>query len=181
MIKEYINELKAGNQEKLNDLEKQMKELLNDLDRATQWMESLQAEKNVDKNIFSPRAMDVELESKMEGAKNNIRNIKQNIEYVRSFIEESIAKEKEYDKLLDELKDMNNLPDSKEKLLPEKISTGEMPFGKRQISDRFLSDIYKKTELCLDLLYNDRSRCKNELKTMKVMIKNTMESLHESM
>ena len=179
MIKEYLNELKAGNQEKLNNLEKQMKELLSDLDGATKWMESLQAEKNVDKNIFSPRTMDTDLENKVDEAKNNIQKIKQEIDYVKSFIEEAIAKREEYDKLLKELESQNSSVPKGENHSEEAPMSGEEN-KKQQISERFLSDIYKKTELCLDLLYSDRSRCKNELKNMKAVIKNAMESLDKS-
>ena len=179
MIKEYLNELKAGNQKKLNNLEKQMKELLSDLDCATQWMESLQAEKNVDKNIFSPRIMDMNLESKVDEAKNNIQKIKQEIDYVKSFIEEAIAKREEYDKLLKELESQNSSVPKEENHSEEALMSGEES-KTQQISERFLSEIYKKTELCLDLLYSDRSRCKNELKNMKSVIKNAMESLDKS-
>lgn len=273
MIKEYIMELKTENREKLNGLEKQMKDLLNDLDGAKEWMETLQTEKNVDTNIFSPRVMDTELEGKLEEAKNNIQKINRDIDYVKSFIEEGVAKNKEYEKLLEELEQTENTssekqdsgvreqdseiqrhdlkekkPDSgireqdseiqrydlKEKKQDSEIWTQDSEVqeqnlgvqgqsskkqsqsseehlegqkrdsenqeqssevqkhdlenqeqdsktpGSSSISAKFLAELYKKTELCLDLLYNDRSRCKSELKNMKTMIKNAADSLHET-
>ncbi len=269
MIKEYIMELRTENKEKLNGLEKQMKDLLNDLDTAKEWLETLQTEKNVDTNIFSPRVMDTELEGKLEEAKNNIQKINRDIDYVKSFIEEGVAKNKEYEKLLEELeqtentssekqdsgireqdseiqrydqkeqkqdseiwkqdsevqeqnlgvqeqspKKQNQNSDKQEKSLEEQKqdsenqkqgSENQKPDSENQerssevqkhdlenqeqdsetpgnspISAKFLAELYKKTELCLDLLYNDRSRCKSELKNMKTMIKNAADSLHET-
>ena len=242
MIKEYIMELKTENREKLNGLEKQMKDLLNDLDGAKEWMETLQTEKNVDTNIFSPRVIDTELEGKVEEAKNNIQKINQDIDYVKSFIEEGVAKDKEYEKLLEELEQTDgsdsergkqdseiqrhdpkgqkhdseiqgqNLgvqgqssekqnqgsekqkksleeqkPDSEnqeqgsevQKHDFEKQEQNSVIPGISRIPAKFLAELYKKTELCLDLLYNDRSRCKSELKNMKTMIKNVADSLHD--
>ena len=172
MIKEYINELLVENKEKLDALEKQMKALLTELDGATKWMETLQAEMNVDKNIFSPRMMDAELEEKLEDAKSNIQKIKQDIDYVKSFMEENAAKEKEYGKLLEELEQMGE-SDSKQE--PEK---GEKT---QQISEKFLADLYRKTEFCLASLYSDRNKCKSELKTMKAMIKDMMEKTSKTL
>ena len=239
MIKEYIMELKTENKEKLNGLEKQMKDLLNDLDTAKEWLETLQTEKNVDTNIFSPRVMDTELEGKLGEAKNNIQKINQDIDYVKSFIEEGVAKDKEYEKLLEELEQTDgsdsergkqdserqrhdpkgqkhdseiqgqNLgvqgqSSEKQNQSSEEHLEGQKPDSEKQeqdsevqkhdfekqeqnsvtpgisrISAKFLAELYKKTELCLDLLYNDRSRCKSELKNMKTMIKNAADSLHE--
>ena len=183
MIKEYINELLLENDEKLNNLEQQLKSLMNDQDCAEKWLETLQSESNLDKNIFSPRAMDTDLKKKTEDARENINKTKQDIEYVKSFIETHLVKKQEYEKLLAELDEMNSDKDQKQ----EEKNNGEIQNnddlkedkGSIQISN-FLSDLYKKTDLCLNLLYNDRVKCKNELKNMKSMIKHITDSLQEN-
>ena len=160
MVEEYINCLINENNEKLESLEKQLKELMNDLDCAKKWLDELHAEANVDKNIFSPRVMDADLKKKTEDAQNNIEKIQQDIEYVRSFIEENVKKKLELEKLLEEIEHME-------------LDTNVDSFSK------LLSDLYQKTERCLDCLYNDRAKCKNELKNMKSMIQNTLNLLSE--
>ena len=81
---------------------------------------------------------------------------------MRVLIEEQLKKKEEYEKLLEELGDNG------------KDDTNSVPI------DGFLEDIYKKTELCLALLYSDRTKCKNELKNLKTMIKNMAEKLKEN-
>ncbi len=160
MVKEYINHLISENNEKLESHEKQLKGLMNDLDCAKTWLDELHAETNIDKNIFSPRAMDANLGKKTEDAQNNIEKIQQDIEYERSFIEESVKKKLEFEKLLEEIEHME-------------LDTNVDSFSK------LLSDLYQKIELCLDCLYNDRTKCKNELKNMKSMIQNMLNLLSE--
>ena len=160
MVKEYINRLIFENNEKLDDLEKQLKKLLNDLDCAREWLDELHVETSIEKNIFSPRAMDANLEKKTEDAQNNIEKIQQDIEYVRSFIEENVKKKVEYEKLLEEIEHME-------------VDSNTDSFSK------LLSDLLAKTELCLNYLYSDRVKCKNELKNMKSMIQNMTDLLSE--
>ena len=168
MIKEYINELLDDNNEKLNKLEQQLKSLMTDLESATEWLDTLNAEKNVDKNIFSPRSIDPDLKSKTEDAQNNINKIKQDIEYVRSFIETHLRKKEEYEKLLTEIDEMSQVEENN-------ITQTNNKDESEKILKEFLSDLYRKTELCLALLYSDQKRCKNELKNMKLMIRNMAE------
>lgn len=162
MVKEYINELLSENKEKLEKLDKRMKELLNDLDCAKKWLDTMYSETNTDKNIFSPRAIDTELDKKTKDAQDNIEKIRQEIDYTRSFIEENVKKKLEYEKLLEEVEHM------------------ELNKGMNDFTN-FLSDLYKKTELCLSCLYDDRTKCKNELKNMKSMIQNSLDLFSEQM
>lgn len=158
MVKEYINQLIIENNKKLEDLEKQLKKMMNDQDCAREWLDELHTEANIDKNIFSPRAMDADLERKTDDAQSNIEKIQQDIEHVRSFIEENVKKKLEYEKLLEEIDHM------------------EMESNTDSFS-KLLSDLFKKTELCLNYLYSDRVKCKNELKNMRSMIQNMEELL----
>lgn len=255
MVKEYINELLLENNEELLRQEKQMKELLDSLDSARHWLEILQAEKNADRNIFSPRAMDTDIREKIEEAQNNIKKIDQDIEYVRSFIETHIKKREEYERLLQELDTFsdNSVPQNAEKKdpvndtlqneeqKPEQDSAGQdsqqnpgqdpdhnqkqgskwnpdqnfkqdseygseknpeevskqdpeksdeeqktgvqndqnLQNGQKtlELTIDFLSEIYRKTEICLALLNGDKNKCRNELKSLKNMIRNAVDDL----
>ena len=192
MLKEYINELVGENDEKLKDLEHQMRHHLDELDCAKEWLETLQEQKNIDKNIFSPRTIDTNLKEKTEEARNNIRKIELDIEHVRAFIEEQLKKKEEYEKLLDELENFSdNVPSEEapaEENRSEMIASSEEDVtddrSKEILSrllDQFLPDIFRKTELCLALLSSDRVKCKNELKSMKTMIKNMADELKDNL
>lgn len=171
MLKEYINRLLEENNKKLNELEAQMKNLLNDLDCAKEWLDSLHAETNVDKNIFSPRVMDTDLDKKTENAQKDIEKTRQDIEYVRFFIEENVKKKLEYEKLLEEIEHMESEVESR--------TQEESYRNRKDILASFLAELYRKTELCLSLIYNDRTKCKSELKSMKNMIRDMADSLSE--
>ncbi len=171
MIKEYIEELLNDNNEQLHKLEQQMKNLMIELDSAKGWLDSLNAESNVDTNIFSPRSMDSDLKRKTEEAQNNVYKIKQDIEYVSSFMETHIKKKEEYEKLLVELEEMAHSTEKETK------ETENRDLNEMQLTRTFLSDLYRKTELCLALLSSDRNRCKNELKNMKAMIRSMSEKI----
>ena len=168
MIREYINELILENDENLKDLERQLNGLIEDQNCAQKWLETLQSEENVDKNIFSPRAADADLDKKIEEARKSIEKAKQDIEYVKSFMETHLKKRQEFKTLLTELDEMNSQINSRN-TQEEYNKTGY----------DFLSDLYKKTDVCLDSLYNDRVRCKNELKSMKTMVKDAMNSFEK--
>ena len=92
MIKEYINKLSDENRQDLEKLEKQMKDLLQELSCAEEWSESLQIQNNSQRNIFSPRNVDTEIESKIEKTQLSIQKIRKEIEYVRDLIETHIKK-----------------------------------------------------------------------------------------
>ena len=172
MIREYINDLITENTEKLNTLEQRLNGLLNDLDSAQKWMETLQTEANVDKNIFSPRAMEVDLKGKMEETQNSIDKINQEIEYVKTFMETHLRKKQEYEKLMAEL-------DEKDGNVQSECDEGEKGIADLLKTQKCLTHLYEKTELCLKLLYSDRLKCKNELKDMKAMIQNLADSLQK--
>lgn len=105
MIKEYINKLSDENRQDLEKLEKQMKDLLQELSCAEEWSESLQIQNNSQRNIFSPRNVDTEIESKIEKTQLSIQKIRKEIEYVRDLIETHIKKKEEYEQLLSEIED----------------------------------------------------------------------------
>lgn len=182
MIREYISELLLENDKKLNNLEQQLKNLMSDQDIAEKWLEALQSEANVDTNIFSPRVADAELKKKTEDAKEKINKAKQEIEYIKSFIETHLVKKQEYEKLLAEFNEISADKDQgrdKESNRELQVKDHLQESGKTiRISD-FLSDLYRRTDFCLDILYNDRVKCKNELKSMKSAIRNFADSMKE--
>ena len=79
MLKEYIDQLNDENNLELDKLEKQMKSLMEELSEASQWLEKLQIEKNVQTNIFSPRSMSEENDVKINQASDKVKSIKQHI------------------------------------------------------------------------------------------------------
>lgn len=179
MIREYINELVLENEEKLKKLEQQLKELMLDLDCSKKWLENLQSEADLDTNIFSPRVMDPDLKNKTENVKNDINKTNQEIEYVRSFIETHLAKKQEYERMLIELNEISENvfgDQNRERSEQEKEETSTQ--RKTGQMTGFLADLYKRTDQCLSLLYDDRTKCKNELKTMKSTIRNMAESMN---
>ena len=173
MIREYINGLMNENDEKLNNLDHQLKEQTEKLNCAQEWLESLQAEANADKNIFSPRSDNNDLKGKIVDVQKHIDKVKQEIDYIKSFMETYFAKKREYDGLLKELDGICETKTSTE--LEEE--SDEMLQERRP--DNIYKELFEKTELCLDLLYSDRTRCKKELKTMKSMIQNMVDSINE--
>lgn len=184
MIREYIDELVIENNEKLKSLEQQLKDLMDELNSNEKWLETLQSEEDVDKNLFSPRVLDNDLKEKIEKVQLGINKTKQNIEYVKSFIETHLVKKQEYDKLLAELDEMYGYVQEKqnreiiENEQKEEHFVSEEEKSKQETLE-FLMNLYKKTEFCLDFLYNDRIKCKSELKNMKTMIQKMIEVLRE--
>lgn len=145
MIKEYINTLVDENNKSLEKLEQEMKELIEDLESNQKWLEKLQREKNLDTNIFSPRSMDVDIREKIEKAQAAVEKVNHSIDHIRILIEEHVKKKLEYEKLLTE--------------------ADESPFLD------LLSDLYKRTEICLATINSDQNKCRNELKNIKHIIK----------
>ena len=184
MIREYIDELVIENNEKLKSLEQQLRDLMDELNSNEKWLETLQSEEDVDKNLFSPRALDNDLKEKIGKVQLGINKTKQDIEYVKSFIETHLVKKQEYDKLLAELDEMYGYVQEKQnrevienEQKEEHFVSGEEK--SKQETLEFLMNLYKKTEFCLDSLYNDRIKCKSELKNMKTMIQKMIEMLKE--
>ncbi len=174
MIREYINGLINENNEKLNSLDHQLKEQTEKLNCAQEWLESLQAESNTDKNIFSPRADNNDLEEKIIDVQKHIDKTKQEINYIKSFMETYLAKKEEYDGLLEELDGMCETETRKDH--GEEIRE---TLKEKRTNNNIFIELYNKTELCLDLLYSDRTRCKKELKNMKFVIQNMIDSIDE--
>lgn len=109
MIKEYILKLINENSEDLEKLEKQMKDMLGELSCAEEWSETLQIESNSQKNIFSPRNADPEINTKIEKATNSVQKIKKEIEYIRDLIETHLKKREEYAKMLSEIENSEKI------------------------------------------------------------------------
>lgn len=190
MIKEYINELINENNDELLRYERQMSTLFEDLESSKKFLEVLQKEKDADKNIFSPRTIDMNIRNKIDEVKRNIDKTQQDIEYTRSFIETHSKKKDEYEKLLLELNkldldqtsvpqqtDTENQADQAETEKPEVTKEEQLELLKKEeyessrVSAEFLSDLYRSTELCLALLNGDRNKCRKELINLKTLIK----------
>ncbi len=103
MLKEYIQGLQDENDKKISDLQREMQELTEDLTCSEHMMEELQREKRLDTNIFSPRAQNLKLDEHIAEKKEEIRQIKQKMEYVTKMIEENLHTREEYQKLEDEI------------------------------------------------------------------------------
>ncbi|MCD7882995.1 MAG: hypothetical protein LUI87_04700 [Lachnospiraceae bacterium] len=103
MIKEFIVKMRDDNEQKINSLESEMSELVRDLSCAEQLLEKMLREKKSDTYIFSPRAMDFQIDEKIRTKQSEIRELKQKIEYVRHMMEERLKNREEYNKLLTEL------------------------------------------------------------------------------
>ena len=180
MIREYINELVLENDIQLKNLEQQLKQLMDDQESLRVLLETMESEANTDKSIFSPRAIDTRQKDRMDEIKRNIDKTKQDIEYVKSFMETHLRTKLEYDKLLAEVDEMCKNASEKYKESNENRNANEGALsetGKTAQISMFLANLYKKTELCLDLLYSDRIKCKAELKNMKTMVRNMEEAL----
>lgn len=103
MLKEYIQNLQSENDRKIGSLEKEMHGLVNDLSCAEKMMEELECEKKLDTNIFSPRAMNQKIDDNIAKKQEEIRQLKQRMEYVTQMIEDGLKNREEYRKLEEEL------------------------------------------------------------------------------
>lgn len=201
MIKEYINKLSDENKQDLNKLEKQMKDLLQELSSAEKWSETLLLQNNSQRNIFSPRNMDTEIESKIEKNQISIQKTRQEIEYVRDLIETHVKKNEEYEKMLSEidnsgdgvkiiseskienitynaveksLRDDKEICDTESSKKKDTYSEQDLP---KEYVLNLLSEINSKTEKCLALLNRDKNRCKKELLEIKAKLKKCAEEI----
>lgn len=107
MVKEYIENLILDTNEELERLQTQMKELLEELQSSQENQERLQREKNRDTNIFSPRSIQLGTDEKLAKAKEEVKKIDQEVEYIREKIESSAKKKEEYMNLLAEIEGKN--------------------------------------------------------------------------
>ena len=160
MLKEYIDQLNDENNLALDKLEKQMNSLMGELSEASQWLEKLQTEKNVQTNIFSPRSISEENDVKINQASDKVKSIKHHIESVRDLIETHIRKKYEYEQLKLELSNYTENSDINSKTDSDAINLKQL-----------LSELYRKTEVCLAFLNKDKNKCRNELNDMKRMLK----------
>ncbi|MCD7715304.1 MAG: hypothetical protein LUI39_02485 [Lachnospiraceae bacterium] len=103
MLKEYIENLQDENDRKISGFEQEMQELVTDLSCAEHMMEELQREKRLDTTIFSPRAIKKNIDENLNEKQEEIRQLKQRMEYVSQLIEDSLKKREEYQILKDEL------------------------------------------------------------------------------
>ena len=170
MIKEYINKLSDENRQDLEKLEKQMKDLLQELSCAEEWSESLQIQNNSQRNIFSPRNVDTEIESKIEKTQLSIQKIRKEIEYVRDLIETHIKKKEEYEQLLSEIEDSekNGQYILKEKSESSVGQSAEESIGKSENIDEFeKTDKFENTgkfEHTGELKNTDKSKDNEQIK-----------------
>lgn len=169
MLKEYLEELKSSNQTEMKKLEKKLNQLVQDLECGQEWVEKLQKDQNMDASIFSPRSQNQEKQKNLETARKNVEEIKQKIEYTREKIEELVKKQNEYDNLLMEAENNNQIP-AKE----QEADTAEIPLSS------FLAALHKKTDICLALLNGDKNKCRNELRAMKRQIKEYAEQIEKN-
>lgn len=102
MLKEYINNIKNENDNKLASLEREMQELVNDLNCTEKVLERLQREKKLDTNIFSPRTIDMQSNEKIDNTQSKINEIQRKIEYVSLMIEEAMKQKTELNQLAEE-------------------------------------------------------------------------------
>lgn len=167
------------NQEELQKLEVEMKNLLEELECNQEYVLHLRKEKDIDRNIFSPRSYDADSDRKIEQAENKVEQIKNEVEYIRERIETFLKKKKEYEKILGEIKaesetgaSLKQLPLINEKDPYIATSTKIKESDKQEVLKN-LKELYKKTEIALALLNSDRNKCKNELKGIMKLIKET--------
>lgn len=202
MVNEYIERLMLEEQEEIEKLQIQMKKSLNDLQSSQEWLESLQREKNVEFNIFSPRKFDFEADAKIEQAKAAVREYDQNVEYIRGQIESHTKRNQEYLKLQEENElEKINIPveavcseEEKTAAKTAEISSdnqqqiSEMIFAEESQQNSisksevisFLKNIYKKTEVSLALLNGDKNKCKNEMKRILHEVKEYVSELEKN-
>ncbi|MCD7762815.1 MAG: hypothetical protein LUI14_06375 [Lachnospiraceae bacterium] len=115
MLKDYIQNLLSENDRKLDGLEREMQELVNDLSCAEHEVEELQQEKKLDTNIFSPRAMNQHLDEHLEEKQDEIRQLKQRMEYVTQMLEEAMKNRDEFQRLAKEVNEEENEEKNEEK------------------------------------------------------------------
>lgn len=108
MLKEYIQNIQSENDRKIGSLEKEMNDLVSDLACAEKMMEELEREKKLDTNIFSPRAMNQKIDDNIVKKQEEIRQLKQRMEYVTQMIEDGLQNREEYRKLEEELSEEKN-------------------------------------------------------------------------
>ncbi len=127
MIKEYIDQLQKENREKLNAYDREMKELTQDLTDHERLLSNLQAKKQDDKNIFSPRSVNSGADEEIRRTMEEIDRLKQRMEYVRQMLESEVRNRDEYEKLAEEAAK----EDARAKAVKEEESVGEAEAGAR--------------------------------------------------
>lgn len=103
MVNQYIENLLLETNEDLERFQYQLADLMEELKYSQEKQEKLQRERNRDSNIFSPRSMTFAMDEKLDKAKEEVKSINQQVEYIREKIENSTKKKLEYETLLDEL------------------------------------------------------------------------------
>lgn len=103
MINQYIENLLLETNEDIERFQYQLAGLMEELNYSQEKREKLQRERNKDSNIFSPRSMTSAMDEKLDKAKEEVKNINQQVEYIREKIENSTKKKLEYETLLAEL------------------------------------------------------------------------------
>lgn len=192
MVRDFIMKMRDDNEQKIHSLETELSELVRDLSCAEKLLEKMLREKKSDSYIFSPRAMDFQIDEKIRKQQSNIRELNQKIEYVRHTMEERLKNQDEYDKLLNEIErsefdDQNSSTEDTDILISENnsairpemdhhIQEQDSAMDLSETSDvieinkeqlfTFVEKIYKETESCLAIINGNKNRCKSELRSM---------------
>lgn len=174
MLEEYLDGMMLENSRKLDKLQEQMEHLLKELKLVQDSIGKLSRDKNLDTNIFSPRMFDAEADEKIEKAKQDEEKLNQQIDYVRELIETHTKKKIEYEKLISEVSA------AAETNIQQKPENEPQKAQNEDELQKFLNELYTKTELCLALLNGDRNKCKAELRNMKNLIKKFSEEMENN-
>ncbi len=199
MIKDYILKLQEENKERLTSLESEMQDLTGKLSDAEHSLAQMEQQKQMNKNIFSPRNIDLSSEDKVKQTDNEIARLKQRMDTVSRMIEVEIEKKDEYRIMSEEVSSEENSESEKEKDtdLELQISVPEydMPAendeyihssteeNERENSEQerntelmdFLESVLNKIEFSLTFLKKNKNRCRAELEDTERMIENFMQ------
>ena len=103
MVREYIEQLKKENDQKLQELEKQMKGLILEQSYYREALESLSQTIDSRGSIFSPRIANAESQRKLDKARADVERVNSQIDWTRELMETHLKNQEEYKKLLEEL------------------------------------------------------------------------------
>ena len=103
MVREYIEQLKKENDQKLQELEKQMKGLILEQSYYREALESFSQTIDSRGSIFSPRIANAESQRKLDKARADVERVNSQIDWTRELMETHLKNQEEYKKLLEEL------------------------------------------------------------------------------
>lgn len=185
MLNDYLLKLIDDNKVKIEDAERELSSLMALYEDNKHQIEVIEHEKSLDVNIFSPRNIDVNAQSKIDDARRSNEQVNQEIEHVRNKIENLLEQKNEYLSLIDEhnkksaIKTDKELPfhnffDSVDENDIQNDSTGELQ-GENLLPNHIeknnsdpqykevLLSVYHKLEKCVDLVIDDPDQCIEEI------------------